>query len=229
MSFIAWKRFKKSLSSTLFAGNKSETNMEGDEGAVTDRECLSPCSVVNVRPEFVILDLTVKLKELVNSYEVLSSDETDLDDEHTQVVFLNMPAPKSVTAAKSTTNISNTADLLNRQGEIETKMYEILGLVHHLCLEQQSLEGCVLRELRHLQDYVLHRYPSIAEYLRTPFMEVIECVQSRTKGLSLVSLFRFRSIDSLYKSIFLHCYSENPYSYIKDVTVTSWLTKMSEK
>jgi hypothetical protein len=192
MSFSAWKRFKKSLSSTLTYQKKIETaavDMEtADETNGEPDRALSPCSVANVRPEFVILDLAVKLKELVNNYDCLATDETDLDEDHA-VVFLNLPT-KSVAGASSTrptsNTVSNTTDILNRQNEIEMKMYEILELVHRLCVVQVQLEGCVLRELRHLQEYVLHKYPTVAEYLRTPFIEVIECVQSRTKGLAIV-------------------------------------------
>jgi hypothetical protein len=86
-------------------------------------------------------------------------------------------------------DITTTADIAAKQVEIEEKMYELLTQLHALCLPHENLEGCVLRELRHLQEYVTHRYPRIAEYLRTPFVEVIACVQLRTKGLNVVKPF----------------------------------------
>ena len=49
---------------------------------------------------------------------------------------------------------------------IEEQMYKELCEVHELVMSVESLEQYVLRELRHLQEYLFHKFPPIAIFLR---------------------------------------------------------------
>ncbi len=71
--------------------------------------------------------------------------------------------------------------------EIKEEMYKQLCAVHKIVKVEPVLEQYVLRELRHLQEYLCLRYPPIMSYLKDQFDEIIECTRAKTRGLSIAS------------------------------------------
>jgi hypothetical protein len=58
-----------------------------------------------------------------------------------------------------------------------------LCTLNGIVVKEAQLEQYVLRELRHLQEFLFHRFPPLAVYLQVPFDELINNVRPRTKGL----------------------------------------------
>ena len=79
--------------------------------------------------------------------------------------------------------IEDDNDRLRR--EIEEEMYKQLCGLYDIIKVESVLEQYILRELRHLQEYLCHKYPPIMAYLRVPFDEIIECARGKTKGLNI--------------------------------------------
>ena len=79
--------------------------------------------------------------------------------------------------------IEDDNDQIRRK--IEEEMYKQLCGLYDIIKMESVLEQYVLRELRHLQEYLCHKYPPIMAYLRVPFDEIIECARGKTKGLNI--------------------------------------------
>lgn len=159
----------------------------------------SPCTVAYLKPEYRILNICVELKDMTEDYGI---DQSSTPPTLVSPLGLGQGGCNPWSNMSSSSSDSDTADNnYNRSSSsshqsvdcesemdikcrgIEEQMYNKLCIMHDIVISLDQLEQYVLRELRHLQEYFYHKFPSIAGYLKTPFEEIILCVRSKTKGL----------------------------------------------
>jgi len=149
----------------------------------------SPSGIINIKPEYYILDLTVELKDLTSGYEFNLQENSSFDINSYPSYSLGNSKLNNSSSSLSDQNLEQTdnqnEEVEARRKDIEKRMYSTLCSLNSLVCREPVLEQYVLRELRHLQEFLAHRYPPIAAYLKIPFEETIHSVRSRTKGLSL--------------------------------------------
>jgi hypothetical protein len=148
--------------STLTAGQQTQNKtsmVPQDEKHVFTSTCM--------KPEYRILNITIELKSLTERYNMT---DLDLDVDRSSPVSFNSEEAEALDSARR---------------QIEISMYRSLCTLNDMVLKESQLEQYVIRELRHLQEYLFHCFPPIAAYLRVPFDELINNVRTRTKGLSM--------------------------------------------
>lgn len=172
---------------------RGEINSGNDNGK-------SPTTVTYLKAEYRILNITTNLKEMTEKYEYTPTPfdplqsppslDTNSSCHHDYHLYATSPSivPMSTNSLNQETwseregeGIEDDNDQIRRK--IEEEMYKQLCGLYDIIKVESMLEQYVLRELRHLQEYLCHKYPPIMAYLRVPFEEVIECARGKTKGL----------------------------------------------
>jgi hypothetical protein len=110
---------------------------------------------------------------------------TDLQENSVRVSSDSTPQMSQTTSRSKEAKEAESCE--SGRKHIEVKMYRSLCSLNEIVLREKLLEQYVLRELRHLQEFLYHRFPPIAAYLSVPFEELIQNVRMRTRGLVLES------------------------------------------
>ena len=123
----------------------------------------------------LFLDMTQEYQYKEIPFNPLSSSPCDLQ-------LNTSPASMSMHSTSSQDNSSADAsgayeemmedDDDKKRREIEEEMYRYMCVLHEIVTVESVLEQYVLRELRHLQEFLCHKYPPIISYIRAPFDEV---------------------------------------------------------
>lgn len=150
-----------------------------------------------IKAEYRILNILTHLKDMTQEYQYKEIPFDPLSSSPCDLQLNTSAASMSMHSISSQDNSSADAsgafeemmedDDDKKRREIEEEMYRYMCVLHEIVAVESVMEQYVLRELRHLQEFLCHKYPPIISYIRAPFDEIIECVRGKTKGLYIAS------------------------------------------